>query len=132
MSVKIPLFKKTKGVPIYAKLVRELFLNKVGRKNKNPQIVHVVGQFVDLMLGKYFTTKYSYKVILVIDVYINNICISNTLINLWDSIIVMTKDTMERINLSNLRQTPTILQLVDQSTNKPNCVLEYILILKDS
>ena len=109
MSVKIPLFKKNKGVPIYAKLVRELFLNKVGRKNKDPQIVHVVGQFVDLMLGKYFTTKYSYKVILVIDVYINNICISNTLINLWDSIIVMTKDTMERINLSNLRQTPIVL-----------------------
>ena len=44
----------------------------------------------------------------------------------------LEKDTMERINLSNLRQTPIVLQLVDQSTYKPNCVLEYILIFKDS
>ena len=59
MHVKISLFQDIKDVPIYGKVIREVYLKKLGRKKKDPTIVHVVGQLVDIMLGKLITPKYS-------------------------------------------------------------------------
>jgi hypothetical protein len=49
------------------------------------------------MLGNILTTKYSDPRIPIVDVYINNICISNTLIDLGAAINIMTKETMEKL-----------------------------------
>jgi hypothetical protein len=57
------------------------------------------------MLGNILTTKYSDPGSPIVDVYINNICISNTLIDLGATINFMTKETLEKLQLNNLRQT---------------------------
>lgn len=55
--------------------------------------------------------------------YINGICVPNTLIDLGETITIMTIQTMEPLNFPNLHPTPTILELVDKSKIKPKVVL---------
>jgi hypothetical protein len=62
----------------------------------------MIGQLVDLVLGKVFTTKYTNPSIPVVDVYIDNICILNTLIDVGDAINLMTMETMEKLKSTNL------------------------------
>jgi hypothetical protein len=83
-------------------LFEELCLKNPGRKKKDPPTVQVIGQLADLMLGNIFTTKYTDPKSPIVDVYINNIHISNTLIDLGVSINVMTRETMEKLKLTNL------------------------------
>jgi hypothetical protein len=56
----------------------------------------------------------------------------NTLIDLGVAINVMTHETMETLGLTGLRETPTVLQLVDRSTIKPEGILEDVVISIDS
>jgi hypothetical protein len=44
----------------------------------------------------------------------------------------MTMETMEKLKSTNLWQTPTILQMVDRSTIKPEGILEDVVISVDS
>jgi hypothetical protein len=63
----------------------------------------------DLMMGVVLAAKYSNPDILVVNVKINNTLISNILINLGASIEIMTRETMETLGLTSLRETPTVL-----------------------
>jgi hypothetical protein len=132
VCVKIPLFQAIKDVPIYAKVVRELCLKKPGRKKKDPKTVHVIGKLADLMLGKIFMAKYMDPGSLVFKVNINITSIANTLVDLGAPINIMTKETMEKLQLSGLRPTPTVLQLAYRSIVKPEGMLEDIIVSVDS
>lgn len=94
ICVKIPLFQAIKDVPIYGKEIKEACLKNPGRKNKDPTTVHVVGQLVDIMLGKVTVPKYTDPGSLVVGVVINGIQIRNALIELGGAINVMTKDIL--------------------------------------
>jgi hypothetical protein len=59
LYVKIPLLQALQGIPIYAKIIKELCGKNVVRKVKNPSIVHVVGALSDLILGKQEPVKYA-------------------------------------------------------------------------
>jgi hypothetical protein len=85
------------------------------------------------MLGKLIVPKYLDPGSPLVNVHINKTLIHNTLIDLGVSINVMTKDTMLKLNLQGfLRDTPTVLQLADRSTVKPEGMLEDIIISIDS
>ena len=107
-------------------------LEKLGRKKKDPTTVHVVGQLVDIMLGKLITPKYSDLGSPVVDVSINGQSIKNALIDLGAAINVMTKDTMKKLKIEGLRATPTILQLADSSTITLDGMMENIVVTLDS
>ena len=49
LCVRIPLLQAIKDIPIYAKIVRELCLKKLGRKKKDPPTIHYIGQLVDAL-----------------------------------------------------------------------------------
>jgi len=132
VSIKIPLIKLSKKIPIYTKTVRDLCLKKPGRKRKDPQTVHILGNLTDIMLGNITVSKYTDPGSPVVDVKINGSLIKNTLIYLGATINVMTKETMHLLQLPNLRPTPTILQLVDRSTVKTEGIIEDIVIEIDS
>jgi hypothetical protein len=85
------MFQDIKDVPNYVKVVRELCLKKLGRKKKDPEIVHVIGKLADLMLGEVFMTKYMDPESLVIKFNINNIFIAHTLVDLGAAINLITK-----------------------------------------
>jgi hypothetical protein len=106
---KIPLFQAIKDVPIYVKAIQELFLRKPRRKKKDPKTIHVIMKLVDLMLGKNFMDKYADPGSPVVSININNTSIPNTLIDLGETINVMTKETMEKLKLPGLCSTPIVL-----------------------
>jgi hypothetical protein len=91
-----------------------------------------MGKLSDLMMGGVLTAKYSDPGSPVINVQINNTLISNTLIDLGATINIMTHETMQALGLTGLRGTPTVLQLTDRSTIKPEGILEDVVISVDS
>jgi hypothetical protein len=104
-----------------------------GEKEKDTPTINVIGQLVDLMLGKIIVPKYLDLGIPLVNVHINKTLIQNTLIDLGVAINVMTKYTMLKLNLQGfLRDTPTVLQLADRSTVKPEGMLEDIILSIDS
>ena len=109
IHVQIPLFQAIKDVPIYGKAIREICLKNPRIKKNDPTIVHVVGQLVDIMLGKVITPKYSDLGSLVVNVSINGQFVKNALIDLGATINVMSKDIMKKLQIEGLRPTPTIL-----------------------
>ena len=78
-----------------------------------PPIVHVIGYLDELMMGNTLTAKYSDPGNPFVKVQINGISLSNTLTDLGAAINVMTKQTMDRLGITHLRKTSTILQFPD-------------------
>ena len=69
----------------------------------------------------------------VLDVDIDGIIVSHTLFDLGFSINVMTKETMLKLNLqASLRNTTTLMQLVDRSIVAPKGVVEDVIFYIDS
>ena len=99
VCVKILLFHAIKGILIYAKNIKELWIRETGKKSKDPPTIHVIIKLEDLVLGIYLTPNYKEPINPIIDVYINNDRIKNTLIDLRASITVMTRETMEWLRL---------------------------------
>lgn len=126
------MFQAIKDIPIYGKSIKEACLKKLGRKKKDPQIVHVMGQLADIMLGKFTIPKYIDPGSHVVKVAINGTQIKNALIDLRVTINVMTKDVMQQLNITSLRSTPTVLQLADSSIVRPNGMVEDIVATLDS
>ena len=58
--------------------------------------------------------------------------IPNVLVDLGAAINVMTIETVRKIGLTNLRPTPTILDLAYRSTIKPEGILDDLVISVDS
>ena len=58
--------------------------------------------------------------------------IPNVLVYLGASINVMTIETVRKLGLTNLRPTPTVLELADRSTIKPEGILDDLVISVDS
>jgi hypothetical protein len=91
-----------------------------------------MGKLSDLMMGGVLAAKYSDPCNPVVDLQINDTLNSNTLIDLGFSINVIMHETMQSLRLTCLRETPTILQLADRSTIKPEGILEDVVIYIDS
>ena len=131
VSVNITLIQAIRDIPIYSKSIRELCLKKQGRKKKDPSTFCVIGDLVELVMGNTLATKYSDSVSHIVQVQINGISLSNTLIYLGVAINIMTKNTMERLCLTNIPQNTIVLQLVDQSLVRPGGIIEDVFILVD-
>jgi hypothetical protein len=88
-------FQEIKDIAIYSKAVQEICLRKLGRKQNDPQTIHIPRKISNLMMGGVLATKYSDLGSLVVNVHINNTHISNTLIDLGVTINIMTHKTMQ-------------------------------------
>lgn len=98
-----------------------------------PITIKVIGQLIDLALGKVITRKYSNPSNLIVDIYIGKTLIKNTTIDLVTNMNILTKKKMDKLCLHGLlRQTPTILQMVDRSTIRPKGILDDIVIFIES
>jgi hypothetical protein len=58
LHVNIPLLQAIRDVPIYTKTMRDLCIKNLGRKPRDPLIVHIVEELSELMLGKTPPIKY--------------------------------------------------------------------------
>jgi hypothetical protein len=82
VCIKIPLLKAIKDIPIYAKIIRYIFIKKPRRKKKEPPLIQVVGQlseFISEMPYKYNDPRNP-----IVTIEINGISLPNTLIDLGE------------------------------------------------
>ena len=125
LYVKIPLLQALRDVPIYARTMRDICVKKPGRKTKDPLIVHVMGDLSTLMSGKSPPVKYGDPDHPTVTVQIGKTIIPRVLVDLGTAINIMTLETSQLLQLNNeIRDTPTILELADHSTIKPEGVIE--------
>jgi hypothetical protein len=133
LHVDIPLLQAIRDVSIYAKTVRDLCIRKPGQKPKDPLTVHVVGDFSELMLGKTPPIKYGDPGNPTVKVKIGQTSIPHVLVDLGVAINIMPIETMQLLQLRiEIRPTPTILELADRSTIKPEGVIDDLVISVDS
>ena len=132
LYVKIPLLQAIHDVPIYVGTVKDLCVKKPGRKPKDPPTVHVLGKISELVIGKTLLSKYDEPGNPTVIVHIGNTQIPIILVDLGVAINVMTIETIQKLGLTNLCPTPTILELTDKSTIKPVGILDDLIILVDS
>ena len=122
----MPLLQAIKDIPIYTKIIRDLFLNKLGRKKKEPPLVQVVGQ-----LSKFISEmpyKYNDPGNPVVTIEINGISLLNKLIDLGAAINVIPFDTMKKLQINHLRPTQTMIELADNSVISPTGSLDDVIV----
>ena len=92
-----------------------------------------MGDLSALMLGKVPPVKYGDPVHPTVLVQIGKTIIPRVLVDLGAAINIMTLETSQLLQLQNeIRDTPTILELADHSTIKPEEVIEDLIISVES
>ena len=105
--------------------MRDICIKKPGRKAKDPLTVHVMGDLSALMFGKAPPVKYGDPSYPTIIVQIGKTIIPQVLVDLGAAINIMTLETSQLLQLKKvIKDTPTILELVDHSTIKPEGFIE--------
>jgi hypothetical protein len=133
LYIKITLLQSLRDVPIYARIMRDICVKKPGSKTKDPLTIHVMGDLSALMSGKAPLVKYGDLDHPTVTVKIGKTIIPRVLVDLGAAINIMTLETSQLLQLKNeMRDTPTILELADHSTIKPEGVIEDIIISVDS
>jgi hypothetical protein len=114
LYVKIPLLQELRGVPIYARTMRDICVKKPSRKTKDPLPVHVMEDLSALMLGKTPPVKYGDPGHPTVTVQVGKTIIPRVLVDLGTAINIMTSETLQLLQLQHeVRETPTILELAD-------------------
>jgi len=133
LYVKILLLQALRDVPIYARTIRDIWIKKPGRKAKDPLTVHVMGELTALMTEKDPPVKYGDPSHPTVTVQVGKTLVSKVLVDLGAAINIMTLETTQLLQLKNfIRETPTILELADCSTIKPEGVIEDLIIYVES
>ena len=110
VCIRITLLQAIRDVPIYSNMVRELCLKKPGRKQKDPPTIHVISQLSNYISGQPLLPKFANPGNPVVTIFINEISIGNTLIDLGTTINIMYMATLQRLQLHKLlRPTPILL-----------------------
>ena len=122
----------SKDIPIYTKSIKELCLNHTGRRKKDPQTIHVIGNLAGLMSNTVLVEKYVDPGIPMVTININNFSIPKTLIDLGAAINVITLETMKYLDLKNVRPTTIVLELADRSKIALEGILKDIIASLDS
>lgn len=94
--------------------------------------MHVIGKLLELILGNNVPSRYEDPKNPTVVVYIGGITPLNNLIDLRETMNTITKEIVELHGLTNIRSTPTLLELVDGFRIQPEGILEDIIILVDS
>jgi hypothetical protein len=126
VCIKIPLLQAIKDIPIYAKIIRDICIKKPGRTKKEPPLVQVVGQLSEVIFEMPY--KYNDPGNPVVTIEINGIYLPNTLIDLGAAINVMPFDTMQKLQINQLRPTQTMIELVDKSVISPAGSLDDVTV----
>jgi hypothetical protein len=97
ICVNIPLLQAIKDIPIYNKVVKELCIKKLGRKQKDPPTIHLIGELYEYISEHRKVANYGNPGNPVVTITINEVSIGNTLIDLGEAINVMTVTTLEEL-----------------------------------
>ena len=89
----------------------------------------MIGELSDHISGTPKNAKYDDPGNPIVTVIIDKVAIGNTLIDLGATINMMTTTTLAALKLERfLRPTPTVLELADHTTVKPEGMLDDIIV----
>ena len=132
MCIKIPLLQAIQDIPIYAKTIKELCIRKPKRRATTNPTIQVVGTLSDLLSGMETPIKYEDPGNPIVMVQINGQSFPNALVDLGATINILTITTCQKLGITSLDPTTTVLELVDRSVVKPEGTLHDVMVSVDS
>ena len=72
ICIKIPLLQAIKDIPIYSKVIKEICIKCLGKKQKDPLTIHVIGEMSECMTGQSWIAKYTNPGAPIVNIIINN------------------------------------------------------------
>ncbi|XP_023729289.1 uncharacterized protein LOC111876964 [Lactuca sativa] len=125
VEVNIPLIDAIKGVPRYAKFLKELCTSK--KKLKGNETIKV-GENVSAVLQKRLPQKCKDPGVFTVPCKLGNIHVPRDMLDLGASINVFPYSIFKTLNIGILKKTGVIIQLADMSLVNPKGVLEDVLV----
>ena len=95
ICVKIPLLQAIKDIPIYNKVIKELYIRLLGKKQQDSLTIHGIGEMSKCMTYQSRITKYTNPGAPIMTVIVNNTAIENILIDLGSAINMITTVVLE-------------------------------------
>ncbi|CAH9100957.1 unnamed protein product [Cuscuta epithymum] len=130
-EVNIPLLNLIKGVPRFAKFLKELCTIK--RKHKlNGKHKIQVSERVSAVFQKKLPKKYSDPGMFTIPCKLGNSSFSRAMLDLGASINVIPYSLYKSLELGPLHETGVVIQLADRSNAYPKGVVEDVLVMVDN
>ena len=119
LFIKIPLLQAIQDIPIYEKTIKERCIKKPRRTITNNPKVQVVGTLSDLLSGKETLVKYKDPGNPIVTVQIYGQTFSNALVDLGAAINILTTSTCQKLGITSVEPTSTLLELADRSVVRP-------------
>ena len=132
MYIKIPFLQAIQDIPIYTKTIKELCIKKPRRNITNNSRVKVVGTLSDLLSGKETPIKYQNLGNPIGTVQIYGQTLSNALVDLGAAINILTTTTCQKLGITSIEPTSTLLELADRSVVRPEGTLYDVMVSVDS
>jgi len=102
------------------------------RKIKTNPTVHVVSTLSDLFSGRETPVKYEDPRNTMVTVQINGCSFPNPLVDLGVAINILTNITCQKLGITSLDPTITLLELANRSVVKPKGALQDVMVSVDS
>eukprot|EP00253_Pinus_taeda_P027676 PITA_27676 len=132
LYIKIPFLQAIQDIPIYTKTIKELCIKKPWRNITNNLRVQVVGTLSDLLSGKETPIKYEDPGNPIETVQIYGQTLSNALVDLGAAINILTTTPCQKLGITSVEPTSTLLELADQSVVRPEGTLHDVRVSIDS
>jgi len=132
LCIKIPLLQAIQDIPIYAKTIKELCIRKPKRRITTNPTVQVVGTLSDLLSGREAPVKYEDPGNPIVTVKINGQTFSNALVDLGAIINILTTTPCQKLSITSVQPTSTLLELDDRSVVRPEGTLHDVMVSIDS
>eukprot|EP00253_Pinus_taeda_P021239 PITA_21239 len=113
MYIKIPFLQAIQDISIYAKTIKELCIKKSRRNTTTNPRVQVVGTLSDLLSGKEAPIKYEDLGNPIVTVQIYGQTLTNALVDLGAAINILTTSTCQKLGITSVEPTSTLLELAD-------------------
>ena len=132
LYIKIPLLQAIQDIPIYAKTIKELCIKKPTRRIKNNPTVQVVGTLSDMLSGREAPVKYEDPGNPIVTVQIYGQTFSNALIDLGAAISILTTTTCQKLGITSVEPTSTLLELANRYVVRLEGTLHDVMVSVDS
>ncbi|KAL9241866.1 hypothetical protein vseg_015926 [Gypsophila vaccaria] len=130
-EVNIPLLDLLKGVPRYAKFLKELCTVKRQQRLKGAQKVKV-SEHVSAIFQRKLPQKCGDPGMFTIPCTLGDIRIERAMLDLGASINVLPYSLYKSMKLGSLVETDVVIQLADRSNAYPKGVVEDVLVMVDN
>jgi len=132
LYIRIPFLQAIQDIPIYTKTIKELCIKKSRRNTTTNPRVQVVGTLSDLLSGKETPIKYEDPGNQIVTAQIYGQTLTNALVDLGAAINILTTSTCQKLDITSVEPTSTLLELADRSVVRPEGTLYDVMVSVDS